>query len=90
MSSSTSTAYIKKLVKIVYEKEKQIESMKKTLKDRSENRTGDSSGKEIHSSLRKEMEYASTQMKEVNFHVLTMETKVFDLEKELEKEILKS
>lgn len=34
MSSSSNTAYIKKLVKIVYEKERQIETMKRALKEK--------------------------------------------------------
>ena len=34
MQNSNTTTYVKKLVKIVYEKEKQIENMKKILKER--------------------------------------------------------
>ena len=34
MQSSNTTMYIKKLVKIVYEKEKQIENMKRALKEK--------------------------------------------------------
>ena len=63
MNNSNTTAYIKKLVKIVYEKEKQIENMKKMLRERSTYASKENIDVEIDHNIRMDLEYASSQMK---------------------------
>ena len=55
MQNSNTTTYIKKLVKIVYEKERQIENMKRILKDKNRDEDRENFGVEIHQDIRKEV-----------------------------------
>ena len=83
-----STVYIKKLVKVVYEKERQIEQMKRVLRERRGN--GENEGPEIEKDFKKEIESTSSQLREVNMQVLSMERKMMQLGEELKQEIIKS
>lgn len=85
MSNISTATYIKKLVKIIYEKEKQIELLKRTI--RNQHHT-DEQHIDLH--IRNELQCASTQLREVNTQINAMELKMQELEAGLEEEIAKN
>jgi chromosome segregation ATPase len=85
MSNISTATYIKKLVKIIYEKEKQIELLKRTI--RTHHHTEQP---HIDPHIRNELQSASTQLREVNAQINAMERKMQELEAGLEEEITKN
>jgi hypothetical protein len=99
MSNISTATYIKKLVKLVYEREKQIENLKKELRDvGNPNSQGEKEKvilKEhangmIDDHIKSEMFHATAQLREVNMQMNAMEKKMVELELGLQEETIKN
>ena len=95
MSNINTATYIKKLVKMVYEKENQIEGLKKELRTASSGscaggcKEGDEK-RPMEETIKHELYLTSSQLREVTLQMNVMESKMVELELGLEEEIIKN
>jgi chromosome segregation ATPase len=87
MSNINTATYIKKLIKVIYEKENQIETLKKELRNcgataRSEEQQ--EIGTPLDENIKNELVLTAGQLREVNLKMNQMENKMVELELGLE------
>ena len=93
MSNINTATYVKKLIKVIYEKENQIETLKKELRSNCGAGRGEEQqelGSPLDENIKNELFLTAGQLREVNLKMNQMEHKMVELELGLEEELLKN